>query len=105
MGRKRRKFKPEFKLDTVIEGLRGEKSIAQICRERDITESLYYSWRELFKDRAVEIFEDQRISNQPNNEKEQIATLERKIGQLTMEVEVLKKAKSWLDTQRGKSER
>lgn len=105
MGRKRRKFKPEFKLDTVIEGLRGEKSIAQICRERDITESLYYSWRDIFKDRAVEIFEDQRISNQPNNEEEQIATLERKIGQLTMEVEVLKKAKSWLDTQRGKNER
>lgn len=105
MGRKRRKFKPEFKLDTVIEGLRGEKPIAQICRERDITESLYYSWRDIFKDRAVQVFEDQRISSQPNNEEEQIATLERKIGQLTMEVEVLKKAKSWLDTQRGKSER
>ncbi|MFO7943944.1 MAG: hypothetical protein R6U51_06560 [Anaerolineales bacterium] len=54
---------------------------------------------------AVEIFEDQRISSQSNNEEEQIATLERKIGQLTMEVEVLKKAKTWLDTQRGKNER
>ena len=40
--KKRRKFSKDFKLDTVMEGLRGEKSIAQICRERDITDSLYY---------------------------------------------------------------
>lgn len=39
MARKsRRRFSAEFKLDTVLEGLRGEKSIAQLCRERDITE-------------------------------------------------------------------
>jgi len=33
MGRKYRTFTPDFKLDTVMEGIRGEKSIAQICRE------------------------------------------------------------------------
>jgi len=40
MGKERRKFSAEFKLDTVLEGIRGEKSIAEICRERDITDSL-----------------------------------------------------------------
>ena len=38
MRRKRRKFEPEFKLDTVTEGLRGVKSIAQIFREKDISD-------------------------------------------------------------------
>ena len=85
-----RKFKPEFKLDAVVEGLRSEKSIAQICRERNITEPLCYSCRDIFKICAVEIFEDQRIKSQTNNEEEQIATLIRKIGQLAMEVEVLR---------------
>ncbi|MGM0375124.1 MAG: hypothetical protein ACQEQQ_11980 [Chloroflexota bacterium] len=38
MRRKRRKFEPEFKLGTVTEGLRGAKSIAQIFRERDVSD-------------------------------------------------------------------
>jgi transposase-like protein len=33
---KRRAFSPEFKLETVLDLLRGEKSVAQICRERNI---------------------------------------------------------------------
>lgn len=39
---KRRTYSAEFKLDTVMEGLRGEKSVAQICRERGIKDTLYY---------------------------------------------------------------
>jgi transposase-like protein len=42
-----------------MEGLRGEKSIAQICRERNMTDSLYYKWRETFLENTEEIFEDQ----------------------------------------------
>lgn len=42
--KKRRTFSAEFKLDTVMEGIRGKKSIAQICRERGIKDSLYYKW-------------------------------------------------------------
>ena len=40
MSKKRRTYSAEFKLETVMEGLRGEKPIAQICRDRDITDSL-----------------------------------------------------------------
>jgi transposase-like protein len=98
--KKRRAFSAEFKLDTVMEGVRGEKSIAQICRERGITDSLYYKWREQFVERAAEVFEDQRGTAQ-NEKDERIADLERMVGKLAMENEILKKAKSWLDT-RGK---
>jgi transposase-like protein len=106
MAKKQRTFSAEFKLDTVIEGLRGEKSIAQICREREITDSLYYKWRDVFYDRAVAIFNDSRQADQRNNDlEEQIAELERIIGRLTVENEILKKARTWLDTQRGRSGR
>ncbi|MGD8456263.1 MAG: transposase [Anaerolineales bacterium] len=93
---KRRKYSAEFKLDTVMEGIRGKKSVAQICREREIKDTLYYKWREIFLDRAAEIFEDQR--NTAHQEKEErIAKLERMVGKLALEKEILKKAKSWLD--------
>jgi len=95
--KKRRKFSKDFKLDTVMEGLRGEKSIAQICRERNITDSLYYKWRDIFIENAEEIFEDRRENNKEENEG-RIAELERMVGRLTMENDILKKAKSWLGT-------
>jgi transposase-like protein len=46
--RKRRTFTPEFKFETVLETLHGEKSAAQICRERDISESLLSRWKQDF---------------------------------------------------------
>jgi transposase-like protein len=87
-----------------MEGLRGQKSIAQICRERDITEPLYYKWKQRFEERVLEIFADER-EHKPaaDGDVERIAELERMVGRLTMEVEILKKAKTWLDTQRARN--
>ena len=104
MAQKRRKFSAEFKVDTVMEGLRGQKSIAQICRERDITEPLYYQWKQRFEERVLDIFVDERQRKAGNDhEAQQVAELERMVGRLTMEVEILKKARSWLDTQRARN--
>jgi transposase-like protein len=85
--------------------VRGEKTIAQICRERDITESLLYQWRDAFFERAPAIFADQR-SNGNDPQAERIAELERMVGKLTMEIDVLKKARSLLTStprQNGRS--
>ena len=46
---------------------------------------------------ADKIFEDQRGINKRENE-DRIAELERMVGRLTVENDILKKAKSWLDT-------
>lgn len=102
MAKKRRSYSAEFKLDTVMEGLRGEKKISEICRERGISEALYYQWKERFQERATDIFADGRSSKKADDSSEaQIAELERMVGRLTMQVDILKKARSWLDTQRG----
>ena len=42
----RRKFSSEEKIRIVLEGLRGEDSIATICRREGINPNLYYRWRE-----------------------------------------------------------
>ena len=44
----RRKFSSEEKIRIVIEGLRGEDSIAAICRREGINPNLYYRWSKDF---------------------------------------------------------
>jgi transposase len=46
--RTRRKHSTEEKIRIVLEGLRGEDSIAALCRREGIAESLYYSWSKEF---------------------------------------------------------
>ena len=101
---KRRTFTRDFKLEAVLDMMRGEKTVAQICRERDITESLLYQWRDAFFERAPAIFADQR-SNGNDPQAERIAELERMVGKLTMELEIAKKASSLLDGMRGRNGR
>jgi transposase len=106
MSKKRRSFSAQYKFETVMEGIRGEKSIAQLCRERDITDSLYYKWRDMFLERAPDVFKDQRSQRTARDAQEaRIADLERLVGQLTLENEILKKASSWLSTAQVRNER
>lgn len=98
MGKKRRTFSPEFKLETVLEGIRGEKTVAQICRERGIRDTLYYKWRDAFKSRAPEIFvRASQQADQVSQLETRVADLERLAGKLALENEILKKATSWPD--------
>lgn len=42
--RTRRKFSSEEKIRIVLEGMRGENSIAELCRKENIHPNLYYKW-------------------------------------------------------------
>jgi transposase-like protein len=44
----RRRFSAEEKIRIVLDGLRGEAAIAELCRREGIAESLYYSWSKVF---------------------------------------------------------
>ncbi len=44
----RRKFAPEEKVRIVLEGLRGEQSISELCRREGIASNLYYRWSKDF---------------------------------------------------------
>jgi len=45
---KRRYLSEEEKMAIVLAGLKGEQSIAEICREHQISQSQYYKWRDRF---------------------------------------------------------
>ena len=44
----RKQYSAEDKIRIVLDGLRGEHSIAELCRREGIAESLYYSWSKEF---------------------------------------------------------
>jgi len=48
--RTRKKYSSEEKIRIVLEGLRGEMSIAELCRKEGIQQNVYYKWSKDFLD-------------------------------------------------------
>ncbi len=44
--RKYRQFTPDQKAEIVLAGLRGDRSVREVCREHEVSEALYYQWRD-----------------------------------------------------------
>jgi transposase len=101
MSQKRRTYSADFKLEAVMELLRGHKPVAQICRERGIRDNLLYKWRDAFLERAPEIFAPTNGHNH-DAQAARIAELERMVGRLAVENDILKKADSLLGQLRQK---
>lgn len=87
MKEKRRKVSPETKIK-IIEEIRNGKGVAQTAREYGFAESVIYRWK-----KEYETYEDKAFAGNGNIYKDsaRIAELERLVGQLTMEKELLKK--------------
>ena len=82
MSRTRRNFSAKFKSELVIELLKGEKDLNTIATENNIQPNLLRNWKKEFLDKASVVFDDTR------KEKAEYA---KKVGQLTMQVDWLKK--------------
>ncbi len=81
--------------------LSGQRSAADIARKDRIKDTLLYEWRAQFLKRAPALFTEL----QPTDALElKVAELERLIGQLTIENEVLKKASGWLQRMSRRSD-
>jgi transposase-like protein len=90
----RRKWKPEEKLAIVLESLRNETPIAEICRKHQISQTQFYKWRDKFLQGAKEYLEYGGQSKEIYQLKQKIKELERIIGRLAIENEILKKQRS-----------
>ena len=90
MGESRsyRKFSAQQKTELVLASLRGPKTIAQLCREHDISESLLRKWREQFLAAGAERLSGRTERTEADELRRQVGRLERALGRKTMEVEV-----------------
>jgi transposase-like protein len=90
----RRQFTAEFKAQVVLELLSGAKSSAELCREHQIASSVLADWKAHFLARAASLFN----GSDPREPQDttRVAELERLVGRLTLENDILKKAtNSW----------
>ena len=87
-NRRYRKFSAQQKTELVLASLRGPKTIAQLCREHDISESLLRKWREQFLAAGAERLSARQERTEADELRRQVSRLERALGRKTMEVEV-----------------
>jgi len=84
----RRRFSREFKL-RVLRELEGGKSVAQVCREHDLTRFLVSRWRREYDENPGAAFAG---NGKTCKDEARIAELERLVGRLCAENDFLKRA-------------
>lgn len=94
--RTRRVFSAEEKIKIILEGLRGEESVAALCRRYGIHENNYYNWSKDFleagKKRLSGDTERNANSEEVKDLREQNSELKDLVAELSIEVKVLKKS-------------
>ena len=92
----RRKYSTEEKIRIVLEGLRGEESIAELCRREGINPTQYYSWRKHLLSSADRVFNEngQKPSRQQERLESDLARAKDVIAEITSENLELKKTLS-----------
>ena len=91
--KKRNQYSAEFKTKVVIEVLREEGTVNEIAAKHDINPIMLGRWKTEFLERATDVFKRgaSEAEKELDVEKKHVAELERKVGQLTYEVDWLKK--------------
>jgi len=92
----RKQYSAEEKIRIVLEGLRGEESIAALCRREGIAESLYYSWSKEFleagKKRLAGDTARQATSVEVRGLRREMRDMKELVADLTLENRLLKKS-------------
>ncbi len=92
----RRQFSAEEKIRIVLEGLRGEDSIAELCRREGIATSMYYGWSKEFleagKKRLAGDTARAATSDEVKELRREASALKEAVADLTLENRLLKKS-------------
>ena len=86
--RKYRSWTAKQKLEIVLAGLRGDRSVKEVCREHASSETLYYSWREKLLEGGREALAGKEVRQGERELRRKVAELERALGRKTYELEI-----------------
>ena len=94
--RTRRKYTAEEKIRIVLEGLRGEESVAELCRREGLHQNVYYRWSKEFleagKQRLAGDIKREATSNEVSGLKQENDQLKRLLADIMLKNDVLKKS-------------
>ena len=92
----RKQYSAEEKIRIILDGLRGEDSVAALCRRDGIAESLYYSWSKEFleagKKRLAGDTGRQATSGEVKDLKREMRDMKELVAELSLENRLLKKS-------------
>ena len=92
----RRKFSAEEKIRSVLEGLRGEETIAELCRKEGIAQNLFYRWSKEFleagKKRLAGDTAREATSDEVKELRAEARQLKEALADVTLENRLLKKS-------------
>jgi len=92
----RRQFSAEEKIRIVLEGLRGDDSIAELCRKEGIAQSLYYTWSKEFmeagKPRLAGDTARSATTDEVKDLRREAHDLKEVVAEQTLELRLLKKS-------------
>jgi transposase len=92
----RRHYSAEDKIRIVLEGLRGEESIAELCRREGIAASMYYGWSKEFLDAGKKRLAGDTAraatSDEVKDLRREATALKEVVADLTLENRLLKKS-------------
>jgi transposase len=94
--RTRRRFSPEDKIRIVLQGLRGEDSIAELCRREGLHQNQYYRWSKEFleagRKRLAGDIDREATSGEVKTLREQAVQLKEALAEAMLENRLLKKS-------------
>lgn len=92
----RKHYSAEEKIRIVLDGLRGEESIAELCRQEGIAQGLYYKWSKDFmeagKKRLAGDITRQANTSEVKGLRSEARELKECVAELTLENRLLKKS-------------
>ena len=86
--RKYRTFSAQQKIEIVLAGVRGDRSIKEVCRDHEIAETLYYSWRDKLLEGGRAALAGKEERGREKELKRRVRELERALGRKTYELEI-----------------
>jgi transposase len=97
----RRKYSAEEKIRIVLEGLRGEESITDLCRKEGIHPGIYYKWSKAFLEAGKRRLTGDTVREAGSEEVGEIRTeneaLKQLVAELSLDIRVLKKTLTGLE--------
>jgi transposase len=103
--RTRKKYGTEEKIRIVLEGLKGEASIAELCRREGINPNVYYKWSKEFLEAGKKRLQGDAVREATSSEVEDLKKendqLKALVAEQALKIRIYKKSLSGLDSDSG----
>jgi transposase-like protein len=97
MGKQRQRHSEEFKAKVAMAAVKGDRTLSELAQQYHLHQTQINQWKQRLLSGASELFQDGRVKKSQPREAISREDLLRQIGQLTVELEWLRRKTSSID--------